>query len=242
MTNVTFPAAAVAGLISFLSPCVLPLAPPYLCYLAGASLEDLVEEGEARARRNAVVAATLFVLGFATVFVALGATASVFGALLRQWSHALSILAGVGIIVMGLHFLGVFRISALFREKRMEVSRPPGLWSAYLMGLAFAFGWTPCIGPILAAILAVAGSEETVGRGAALLGAYSIGLGAPFIVAAFAMGPFLGWARGFRSQFGRVEKVVGGLLVLTGVAFLSGGVQAVSMWLIDTFPALARLG
>jgi cytochrome c-type biogenesis protein len=242
MTDVTFPAAAAAGLISFLSPCVLPLAPPYLCYLAGASLEDLVEEGEARARRNAVVAAVLFVLGFATVFVALGATASVFGALLRQWSHLLSILAGLGIVVMGLHFLGAFRISALFREKRFEVARPPGLWSAYLMGLAFAFGWTPCIGPILAAILAVAGSQETVGRGAALLGAYSIGLGAPFIVAALAMGPFLGWARRFRSQFGRVEKIVGALLVLTGVAFLSGGVQAASMWLIDAFPALGQLG
>jgi cytochrome c-type biogenesis protein len=242
MTDVTFPAAAAAGLISFLSPCVLPLAPPYLCYLAGASLEDLVEEGEARARRRAVIAAVLFVLGFATVFVALGATASVFGALLRQWSHVLSILAGLGIVVMGLHFLGAFRISALFREKRIEVARPPGLWSAYLMGLAFAFGWTPCIGPILAAILAVAGSQETVGRGAALLGAYSIGLGAPFVVAALAMGPFLGWARRFRSQFGRVEKIVGALLVLTGVAFLSGGVQAASMWLIDAFPSLAQLG
>jgi cytochrome c-type biogenesis protein len=242
MTDVTFPAAAAAGLISFLSPCVLPLAPPYLCYLAGASLEELVEEGEARARRNTIIAALLFVLGFATVFIALGATASVFGALLRQWSHVLSIAAGVGIILMGLHFLGIFRLAVLFREKRFEVARPPGLWSAYLMGLAFAFGWTPCIGPILAAILAVAGSEETVGRGAALLAAYSVGLGAPFIIAALAMGPFLSLARRFRSQFGRVEKLVGALLVLTGVAFLSGGVQAASMWLIDAFPSLGQLG
>jgi cytochrome c-type biogenesis protein len=242
MTDVTFPAAAAAGLISFLSPCVLPLAPPYLCYLAGASLEELVEEGEARARRNTIIAALLFVLGFATVFIALGATASVFGALLRQWSHVLSIAAGVGIMLMGLHFLGVFRLAVLFREKRFEVARPPGLWSAYLMGLAFAFGWTPCIGPILAAILAVAGSEETVGRGAALLAAYSVGLGAPFVIAAFAMGPFLGLARRFRSQFGRVEKLVGALLVLTGVAFLSGGVQAASTWLIDAFPSLGQLG
>jgi cytochrome c-type biogenesis protein len=242
MTDVTFPAAAAAGLISFLSPCVLPLAPPYLCYLAGASLEELVEEGEARARRNTIIAALLFVLGFATVFIALGATASVFGALLRQWSHVLSIAAGLGIMLMGLHFLGVFRLALLFREKRFEVARPPGLWSAYLMGLAFAFGWTPCIGPILAAILAVAGSEETVGRGAALLAAYSVGLGAPFVIAAFAMGPFLGLARRFRSQFGRVEKLVGALLVLTGVAFLSGGVQAASTWLIDAFPSLGQLG
>ncbi|HLW93598.1 MAG TPA: cytochrome c biogenesis protein CcdA [Roseiarcus sp.] len=242
MTDVTFPAAAAAGLISFLSPCVLPLAPPYLCYLAGASLEDLVEEGEAQARRNTVLAALLFVLGFATIFVALGATASAVGSLLRQWSHVLSILAGLGIIVMGLHFLGAFRLGALVREKRFEVAKPPGLWSAYLMGLAFAFGWTPCIGPILAAILAVAGSEDTVGHGAALLGAYSIGLGAPFVLAALAMGPFLAMAKRFRSQFGRLEKVVGALLVLTGVAFLSGGVQAASTWLIDAFPALGQLG
>lgn len=242
MTNVSFPAAAAAGLISFLSPCVLPLAPPYLCYLAGASIEEFVEEGEARARRTIVLTAILFVLGFATVFVALGATASVFGALLRQWSRELSIAAGIGIAIMGLHFLGVFRISALFREKRLEIERPPGLWSAYLMGLAFAFGWTPCIGPILAAILAVAGSEETVGHGAALLAAYSLGLGAPFIVAALAMGPFLQAARRFRSQFGRLEKLTGALLVLTGIAFLSGGVQAASQWLIDAFPALSQLG
>jgi cytochrome c-type biogenesis protein len=242
MSDVTFPAAAAAGLISFLSPCVLPLAPPYLCYLAGASLEDLVEEGETRARRTIVVTAALFVLGFATVFIAFGATASVFGALLRQWSHVLSIAAGLGIVAMGLHFLGVFHIGAMFREKRLEIERPPGLWSAYLMGLAFAFGWTPCIGPILAAILAVASSEDTVGRGAALLAAYSLGLGAPFIVAALAMGPFLSAARRFRSQFGRLEKLVGALLVLTGVAFLSGGVQAASMWLIEAFPSLGQLG
>ncbi|HLJ71893.1 MAG TPA: cytochrome c biogenesis protein CcdA [Roseiarcus sp.] len=242
MTDVTFPAAAAAGLISFLSPCVLPLAPPYLCYLAGASIEEVAVDGEARARRTILITAALFVLGFATVFIALGATASVFGALLRQWSRELSIAAGIGIAIMGLHFLGLFRIGALFREKRLEIERPPGLWSAYLMGLAFAFGWTPCIGPILAAILAVAGSEDTVGRGAALLAAYSLGLGAPFLVAAFAMGPFLRAARRFRSQFGRVEKLVGALLVLTGVAFLSGGVQAASQWLIDAFPALSQLG
>jgi cytochrome c-type biogenesis protein len=242
MTDISFPAAAAAGLLSFLSPCVLPLAPPYLCYLAGATVEQLVEEGEAAARRDTVLAAALFVMGFSTVFVALGATASAFGALVRQWSHVLSIGAGVAIVAMGLHFLGVLRIGAMFREKRLEIARPPGLWSAYLMGLAFAFGWTPCIGPILAAILTVAGAQETVGRGALLLAAYSIGLGAPFIAAALAMGPFLAWARGFRSQFARLEKAVGGLLVLTGIAFLSGGVQSASLWLIDTFPALGRLG
>ena len=128
------------------------------------------------------------------MFVALGATASVFGALLRQWSHVLSIVAGLGIIVMGAHFLGLFRINAMLREKRVEIAKPPGLWSAYLMGVAFAFGWTPCIGPILAAILAVAGAQETVGQGALLLAAYAFGLGVPFVVAALAMERFLGFA------------------------------------------------
>jgi cytochrome c-type biogenesis protein len=242
MTDISLPAAAAAGLISFVSPCVLPLAPPYLCYLAGTTLEELVEEGEELARRKTILAAILFVLGFSTVFVSLGATASVFGALLRQWSHALSIIAGVGIVAMGLHFLGIFRIGLLFREKRLEVARPPGLWSAYLMGLAFAFGWTPCIGPILAAILAVAGSQETAGRGAVLLLAYSFGLGAPFVIAAFVMGPFLAWAKRFRGQFARLEKAVGALLVLTGIGFLSGGIQSASFWLLETFPGLGQIG
>jgi cytochrome c-type biogenesis protein len=176
------------------------------------------------------------------VFVALGATASVFGALLRQWSHVLSIVAGIGIMIMGAHFLGLFRIALMFQEKRLEIAKPPGLWSAYLMGLAFAFGWTPCIGPILAAILTVAGSEETVARGALLLAAYAFGLGVPFVLAALAMERFLGFARGFRSQFARMEKGVGILLILTGVAFLTGGLQSVSIWLIETFPAFGTMG
>ena len=242
MTDISLAAAAGAGLISFLSPCVLPLAPPYLCYLAGTSVEALADESEGRARRDILLASLLFVAGFATVFVALGATASVFGALLRQWSYALSILAGIGIMAMGAHFLGLFRFAFLYREKRLEIAKPPGLWSAYLMGFAFAFGWTPCIGPILAAILTVAGSEDTVSRGALLLAAYAFGLGVPFVLAALAMERFLAFARGFRSQFARLEKVVGVALVLTGVAFLTGGVQAASGWLIELFPKSGLLG
>jgi cytochrome c-type biogenesis protein len=242
MTDISYPAAIGAGLLSFLSPCVLPLAPPYLCYLAGTSLEALAVEGEADARRDTVIAALLFVAGFSTVFVALGATASAVSLILHQWSQWLSIAAGIGIMVMGAHFLGAFRIGLMFREKRVEIAKPPGLWSAYLMGLAFAFGWTPCLGPILAAILVVAGSEETVARGALLLAAYAFGLGVPFVLAALAMETFLGFARGFRSQFARLEKAVGALLVLTGVAFLTGGLQTASSWLIDAFPSLGRLG
>jgi cytochrome c-type biogenesis protein len=213
MADVSFPAAFGAGLISFVSPCVLPLAAPYLCYLAGASVEALADESETKARRDILVTALLFVAGFSTVFVGLGATASALGELLRQWSHALSIAAGIGVILMGLHFLGVLRIGAMLREKRLEIEKPAGVWSAYPMGFAFALGWTPCIGPILATILAVA-----------------------------AIGPFMRASRHLRQQFGRIEKAVGVLLVATGVLFLTGGFQNVSFWLIETFPQFGQIG
>ena len=242
MTDVSIPAAFGAGLISFVSPCVLPLAAPYLCYLAGVSVEVLGSEGEAKARRDILVTALLFVAGFTTVFVAFGATASALGAVFRQWSHALSIAAGIGVILMGLHFLGVFRIGALLREARVEIDRPAGRWSAYPMGMAFALGWTPCIGPILATILAVAGSRETVGAGAGLLAVYSLGLGLPFIAAAAAIGPFMRASGAIRKRFGAIEKAVGVLLVATGVAFLTGGFQTMSLWLIETFPQFGQVG
>src|SRR5260370_748506 len=173
----------------------------------------LVDEGETRARRDILVTALLFVAGFSTVFVAFGATASEFGALLRRWSEPLSIAAGVGVAVMGLHFLGVFRIGAMLREKRLEIERPAGVWSAYPMGMAFALGWTPCIGPILATILAVAGSRDPVASGAGLLAVYSLGLGLPFILAAAAIGPFMRASAHVRKQFGPIEKAVALLLV-----------------------------
>lgn len=246
MADVSIPAAFGAGLLSFVSPCVLPLAAPYLAYMAGASVETLTEENAAEARRDIVLTALLFVAGFSTVFVAFGATASVFGALFRQWSHGLSILAGIGVIVMGLHFLGLFRISAMLREARIAIERPAGAggahWSAYPMGMAFALGWTPCIGPILAAILAVAGSRETVGAGALLLAVYSLGLGVPFLIAGVAMGPFLRASSAIKKRFAAIEKTVGVLLVLTGVAFLTGGFQSASLWLIETFPQFAQWG
>src|SRR5882724_3737155 len=167
--DVTLLAALIAGVVSFLSPCVLPLVPPYLVYLAGNSLERLSDDDPATGTMgDTLLAALLFVAGFSTVFVALGASASVIGGLIRLYSAELSIAAGIVIIVMGLHFLGLFRIGWLLREKRAEIVRPVGLWGAYVMGLAFAFGWTPCIGPILAAILAVAASEQTVAKGAGL--------------------------------------------------------------------------
>ncbi|HEY8138279.1 MAG TPA: cytochrome c biogenesis protein CcdA [Methylocystis sp.] len=240
--DVTFPAAAAAGLLSFLSPCVLPLVPPYLTFIAGVTLEDLSSESRSKARRDIFLASLFFVFGFGTVFTALGATASFFGQALRANMEILSYAAGAIIIAMGVHFLGFLKIPLLYREKRATVEKPMGLLGAYVMGLAFAFGWTPCIGPILAAILAIASTEETVWRGAQLLTAYSLGLGVPFLGAALAMEPFLGFISRFKRHFAKVEKIVGALLVLTGIAFLTGGVQSMSFWLLQTFPGLANFG
>ncbi len=241
--DVTVAAALVAGMLSFLSPCVLPLVPPYLVYLTGTSLERFADAGgKPRAGGATLAAALLFVLGFTTVFVALGASASAVGAVLRAYSGTLAIIAGLGIIVMGLHFLGLTPIALLMREKRLTVEKPVGLWGAYLMGLAFALGWTPCIGPILAAILAIAASEATVAKGAGMLAIYSLGLGIPFIVAALAVESFAKFLARFRAHLGLVEKAMGGLLVLTGLAFLTGFVGDVSVWLLDTFPVLGKIG
>ena len=241
--DVTLLAALVAGLVSFLSPCVLPLVPPYLVYLAGTSLERLTDDDpKTGSIRDTVLAAVLFVCGFSTVFVTLGASASVVGAVIRAYSAELAIIAGIVIIVMGLHFLGVFQIDLLHRQKRMEMPKPVGLWGAYVMGLAFAFGWTPCIGPILAAILAVAASEQTVAKGAGLLAIYSLGLGIPFLLAAVAIEPFAEFLVRFRRHLIHMERVMGGLLVLTGVAFLTGFVSQASFWLLDLFPALGKIG
>ena len=241
--NVTIVAALLAGMLSFLSPCVLPLVPPYLVYLTGTSLERIADsETKLQVRRETIIAAILFVLGFSTVFIALGASASAIGGLLRIYAGPLSIVAGVGIIIMGLHFLGLTPIAWLMREKRLEMAKPVGLWGAYLMGFAFALGWTPCIGPILAAILAVAASETTLAKGAGLLAVYSLGLGVPFLVAALAVEPFAAFLARFRAHLGLVEKAMGGLLVLTGVAFLTGTVGQVSFWLLDTFPLLGKFG
>src|SRR5206468_2741596 len=208
-SEVTLVAALLAGLVSFLSPCVLPLVPPYLVYLAGTSLERLADaEPEPRVRRETVMAALLFVCGFSTVFVALGASASVIGAVIRAYSAELSIIAGIAIIVMGLHFLGVFRIGVLLREKRMEMAKPVGLWGAYAMGLAFAFGWTPCIGPILAAILSVAAAEATVTKGAVLLAIYSAGLGIPFLLAAVMVKQFSSLLTRMKRHLANVERAM----------------------------------
>lgn len=242
MMEISVLAALAGGLISFLSPCVLPLVPPYMTYLAGASIDQMQDSGARDVRRRAVLTALVFVAGFTTVFTLLGATASALGQVVRQYMDIFGTIAGIVIIIMGLHFLGVFRIAFLYREARFQGGSNAGLGGAYVMGLAFAFGWTPCIGPILAAILAVAGSEASVYRGAFLLMVYSAGLGIPFVLAAFAMKPFIAFLKRMKSRFGLIEKVMGALLVLTGIAFLTGGIEMMAFWMLETFPVLGRLG
>ncbi|MCB5202040.1 cytochrome c biogenesis CcdA family protein [Neorhizobium sp. T786] len=241
--------ALLAGALSFLSPCVLPLVPPYLCYMAGISVDQFRGDGAtgvatATATRRAVIgAAVCFTLGFATVFVALGAGASTVGVLLRQHLDLLSKIGGLIIIAMGLNFLGVFRIGLFSREARFQGGgKPATLSGAYVMGLAFAFGWTPCIGPVLGAILGVAASRETVGDGAALLAIYSLGLAVPFWIAAGFSGAFMRFLTRFRRHLGVVEKVMGVLLILTGLAFIFGFVSAIAIWFQQTFPILMQIG
>ncbi len=252
--DIGYMSAVGAGALSFLSPCVLPLVPPYLCYMAGVSIDDFrgsvsanpdgtATVSAAPARLALVGAAAAFVLGFSTVFIALGAGASSIGGLLRAWQQELAIVAGLLIIVMGLNFLGVLRIPFLSREARFQgPGKPANAGAAYLMGLAFAFGWTPCIGPVLGPILTLAGGRDTVGEGALLLAAYSFGLGIPFLFAALFSGAFMRFLGRFKVHLGRVEKVMGILLVVAGVLFLTGGVQAAAYWLLETFPGLAALG
>lgn len=243
--DVTYFGALLAGLLSFLSPCVLPLVPPYLCFLGGTTFDQLTGEDETPAHvyQTVVLSSVAFVLGFTTVFVILGATATVLGQLVVENLPILSKIAGVVIIIAGLHFLGVIHIPILHREARYHAdTRPAGLIGAYVIGLAFAFGWTPCIGPVLGAILAVAAGEDSVRQGVTLLFVYSLGLGIPFILAAIAIKPFMSALQRFRGHLATVEKVMGALLVLTGVLFLTNSMTLIAGWILRTFPSLATIG
>lgn len=245
MDGFSFPIVFGAGVLSFLSPCVLPLVPPYLTYMSGASFDQLRADGTTAGVvwQKSVFTSLFFVLGFSIVFITFGATATAFGQVFRQALPILTPVAGLFIIAMGLHFLGVFRIGFLDRQLRHQgpgVASGPG--GGFLLGLAFAVGWTPCIGPVLAAILSVAAAEDTAWDGAALLALYSAGLGVPFVLAGIAIGPFLTFFDSFKKHLGTVEKVMGGLLVLTGLLFITGQFTRISYWFYDTFPVLQTIG
>lgn len=245
MFDISLIGAFWAGLASFITPCVLPLVPPYLCYIGGVSLEQMTaDEGPTpQARRAVLISALAFTLGFSTVFMALGATASTLGQFVGENLHILSKIAGAFIILLGLHFLGILRIPLFYREARFEVrNKPAGIAGAYLVGLAFGFGWTPCVGPVLAAILFTAAQQESAAQGAGLLAVYSAGMGLPFLLAAFFMGPFMKVMAKFRRHLGTVEKVIGVMLVLVGLLFLTGNMQEVGYWMQQAFPALSRVG
>lgn len=233
--------ALAAGIVSFLSPCVLPIVPPYLAYMSGVSLQDL---GSGTAGRNkALVPALFFVLGLSTVFLLLGFTASAIGTLFLQYQSWFNTIAGILVMIFGAHFVGVYRIPFLDREARLDAGdRGGSAFGAYVLGLAFAFGWTPCIGPQLGAILSLAASEASVARGTALLAVYAIGLGVPFLlVAAFLprLGGVMGWMKRHMEQ---IERVMGLLLWTIGLLMLTGGFSSFSYWLLEKFPGLATLG
>lgn len=233
--------ALVAGIFSFLSPCVLPIVPPYLAYMGGVSINDM--SSQSSARRRAVVAALFFVLGLSTVFILLGFTASAFGMFFLQNQALLAKISGVVIIVFGLHFIGLFRIPFLDQEARMDAGDKGGSsFGAYVLGLAFAFGWTPCIGPQLGAILSLAASEASLTRGTVLLGIYAAGLGIPFLLAAMFLTRSMVVMNRLKRHMGLIEKVMGGLLILVGLALVTGAFSMFSWWLLETFPSLARLG
>jgi cytochrome c-type biogenesis protein len=235
--------AFVAGLLSFASPCVLPLVPPYLAYMGGVSVEELRAEGGAGQRARVLLVALCFVAGFSTVFVALGATASWVGQAVSAHLGILGYIAGTLIVLMGLHFLHIIRISFMDRTARVGVAaKPAGILGAYVIGLAFGFGWSPCVGPVLAAILLMAGAADSAGEGARLLLVYSLGIGLPFLVAAFFAGAFMRWSARFRTRLDLVEKAMGAFLVVAGILIFTGQMPTIANWLIEVFPALGRIG
>ena len=245
LMQVTYIGALVAGVLSFASPCVLPLIPAYISFLGGASLDQLTDETgvDKSTSRRVFYAALAFVLGFSTVFVILGASATAISGVLIQHAILLGQIAGVVIVIFGFHFMGLFRIGFLNFEKRFHLeNKPAGLVGSFILGLAFAFGWTPCVGPILASVLMVAASGDSVMYGTSLLGVYAAGLGIPFLAAALAVKPFMNFMKRFRQHMHKVEIVVGSLLVVTGVVIFTGDINEFANWLLETFPIFSAVG
>ncbi|MEQ6204859.1 cytochrome c biogenesis protein CcdA [Sulfitobacter sp. HNIBRBA2951] len=245
MMDITLLGAAFAGLLSFLSPCILPIVPFYLSYLAGVGMNQISAEAQIdRSTRNrAVLSACFFAAGVITIFMGLGAAASMFGQVVREYFDILRWIAAAIIIAMGLHFLGVLRIGILYRQLRADsgATSNVGFIGAYVIGLAFAFGWTPCVGPVLAAILFMAGGTDTAGSGALLLFVYGLGMTAPFVLAAFFIGPFMRWMQGFRRHLGRIEKIMGVLLIVFGLLIATNSMNYIAQWMLRVGPDIGVL-
>lgn len=245
MFEISFAGAALAGLLSFASPCILPMVPFYLSYLAGLSMSELQDEGgiAPSARKRLIFASMAFAVGVTTIFVLLGLGATALGTAFAQYKDVLAYAGAALLLLFGLHFLGVMRIPLLYREARLDSrAEPSTLVGAYLMGLAFGFGWTPCVGPVLASILMIASGMGELWRGALLLAIYGLGMTAPFVIASFFSVGFIKWAARHRRFLPYVEKAMGVMLIIFAVLIAFGQVNVIGQWLIDWFPVLTRLG
>ncbi len=226
-----------AGLISFLSPCVLPLIPGYISYISGSSLNELVEK-----KNTNLIPTILFSLGFSIVFIIFGAASTFLGQVILQNSYELRIAAGLIIILLSLHIIGVIKINFLNFEKRVEAKISTNIYSPILIGMAFAFGWTPCIGPILGSILVLAATEESINKGIMLLTAYSLGLALPFILSGYLIQRFLIFSKNFKKNINIVSKIGGIILLITGILILTNQLQALGYYLLNIFPLLQNFG
>ena len=244
--DVSYWGAAVAGLLSFFSPCILPIVPFYLCYMAGLSIQELNEEQEiaAGAKRRLILSSVFFAAGVVTIFVLLGLIATSLGQAFRSYKEELSWFAAAILFVFGLHFLGIFKISFLYREARIDSSgiKPASYVGSYLIGLAFGFGWTPCVGPALAAILYMASQSGSLQHGAGLLFVYGAFMTVPFILAAVFSGPFLRWVQRNRKYMGHIEKVMGGFLIVFAILIATGSVSYIAQFMLEKFPNLFVFG
>ena len=246
MFDISIISALFAGLLSFASPCVLPIVPFYLSYLAGVGMNQINSDAQidAAMRRRAVLAATIFAAGVITIFMGLGAAATTFGQVVREYFDILRWIAAAVIILMGLHFLGAIKIAVLYRQLSFDTGKMSklSLLGSYVMGLAFAFGWTPCVGPVLAAILFMAAGAESALNGALLLLAYGLGMTLPFLVAAFFIAPFMQWMAKFRRHLCMVEKVMGAFLILFGLLIATNSMNYIAQWMLELVPNFSILG
>ena len=226
-----------AGLISFLSPCVLPLIPGYISYISGSSLSELIEKKNVN-----LFPIILFTIGFSVVFIIFGAASTFLGNILLQNSYELRIVAGLIIIILSLHIIGLINLKFLNYEKRIQTKISKNLFSPILIGMAFAFGWTPCIGPILGSILVLASTEESLFQGILLLSFYSIGLAVPFILSGYLIQKFLLFSKNFKKNINKVSKIGGVILLITGILIITNQLQALGFYLLNIFPFLQNFG